>query len=319
MGLDKRCRYKIRETSEIYLFIKYPRSHIYYAKYPRFGVTKSTGCINISDAYQKAWEIYQKLDNPVNLDIFKNLDKKRARDLKYILTFLTDVKDLSRITNSRVSKLQQDLLKTGISGKSVNNYCYLLKKALKPVVSIEFESIEHNPVYRSCFPIKSFYGFYTKCNSRLHYLAFFVMTTGCRLSELKKCEPMIKNGRQYLKINGTKTSNAVREIPVLPETLECMKYLEKGFKTAAYKESVIEAGTICGFDTNYIEENHIVFHSFRKMYKTLLESCNISNNFVEYYMGHSQTRTVNNLYFIGASADDDAVYPQVIDALKRFI
>ena len=33
MGLDKRCRYKIRETSEIYLFIKYPRSHIYYAKY----------------------------------------------------------------------------------------------------------------------------------------------------------------------------------------------------------------------------------------------------------------------------------------------
>lgn len=317
--LDKRCKYKVRETSEIYLFIKYPRSHIYYAKYPKYNVTKSTGCTTLKEAYQTAWEIYQKIDNPINLDIFKNLDKKRTRDLKYILTFLTDVKDYSRLSNSRVSKLQQDLLKTGISGKSVNNYCYLLKRVLKPVVDIKFTSIEHTPVYRSCFPVKSFYGFYKKCNSRLHYLAFFAMTTGCRLSEIKTVEKIEKNSRLYLKINGTKTCNAVREIPVLKETLDCMKYLENGFKTVSYKESVIEAGTICGFDTNYIDENHIVFHSFRKMYKTLLESCNIPNNFVEYYMGHSQTRTVNNLYFIGASADDDEVYPKVIDALKRFV
>ena len=142
------------------------------------------------------------------------------------------------------------------------------------------------------------------------------MTTGCRLSEIYLCEDL-KNG--YLKINGTKTKNAVRTIPVLPETLACLEYLQSGFRTSAYKESVIEAGRLCGFDEKYIEDNHIVFHSFRKMYKTLLESCNINNNWIEYYMGHSQTRTVNQLYFIGSSADDSEVYPKVIEALRRFV
>lgn len=108
-------------------------------------------------------------------------------------------------------------------------------------------------------------------------------------------------------------------MPALPETIACLEYLQAGFRSAAYKESVVQAGSKCGFDSDYIEENHIVFHSFRKMYKTLLESCNINNTWIEYYMGHSQTSSVNQLYFIGSSADDSEVYVQVINALKRFV
>ena len=145
------------------------------------------------------------------------------------------------------------------------------------------------------------------------------MTTGCRVGEIYNCEQIKTEDRLYLRINGTKTKNAVRTIPVLPETIACMEYLTAGFRTAAYKESVIEAGRMCGFDKDYIEENHIVFHSFRKMYKTLLESCEIPETFVNYFMGHSQTSKVQQLYFIGSSADDTEIYPRVIEALHRFL
>ena len=39
--LDKRCTYKIRECKDFYLFIKYKRTHIYYAKYPAYNKTLS--------------------------------------------------------------------------------------------------------------------------------------------------------------------------------------------------------------------------------------------------------------------------------------
>lgn len=310
--LDKRCRYKIRHLQEFYLFVKHNR--IYYAYYPKLKITRSTSCTDLQSAYNSAWNILSGLGNYQNQLLYKPFenDKKRQRDLKRALTYIDQSKPLTSVA---IVKMQNEMLKEGLSGKSINNYVYILRRSYTGVFP-NWKPVEHVATYRSCFPITSFYGFWKKCNSRLHYLAFFTLTTGCRLSEIKTCENL---GNGYLKINGTKTKNAVRTIPVIPETIECLQYLQKGFRSAAYKESVIEAGKLCGFDENYIEENHIVFHSFRKMYKTLLESCNINNNWVEYYMGHSQTSTVNQLYFIGESADDSEVYPKVIEALKRFL
>lgn len=318
--VDRRCKYKLREKSEVYLFIKDRTSHIYYAKFPNLNKVKSTGKTEFRDAYRQAYDILKRLTfHPepfVEHLLNYTSDKKRKRDLKRILSFLPDVKDYNQVTDNRIKKLQNDLLATGLSGKSVNNYVGLLKSALKGVIDFNYVPIKHVAVYRQCFPVKSFYGFYSKCNSRLHYLAFFAMTTGCRAGEISTVEDL-HNG--YLKINGTKTKNAVRTIPVLPETLACLEYLKNGFRASSYKQSVIDAAELCGFDTNYIEENNIVFHSFRKMYKTLLESCSIPNVWIEYYMGHSQTSNVNQLYFIGASADDSEVYPKVIEALRRFV
>lgn len=312
--LDKRCRYKVRELSSFYLFKKH--KSIYYAYYPQFKVTKSTGQTELRNAYNVAWELLATVKTKQNQQLYKPYeDKKRQRDLKRVLSYIDQNKPL---TTSVISKVQTKMLSEGLSGKSINNYIYVLRKAYKGDFP-KFEAVAFTSTYRSCFPVPSFYHFFQKCHTRLHYLAFFAMTTGCRLGEIKTVEPVIKNGRQYLVINGTKTKNAVRTIPVLKETLDCIPYLRKGFKSASYKESVIEAGSMCGFDTTYIEENHIVFNSFRKMFKTLLESCNIPNTFIEYYMGHSQTSKVNQLYFIGESADDSEVYPKVIEALRRFV
>lgn len=324
--LDKRCKYKVRELQDFYLFIKYPRSHIYYAKFPGFqNKVISTGCMYINEAYKKAYEMYSKLQTPDNngsfidrmFSVYKD-DKKRTRDLRYVLKFLPDIKKPEQITSTRITKLQQEILKTGVSGKTVNNYVYCLQKAYG-IGFPEYVPLKYTSAYRKCFPISGFYGFYKKCQDRLHYLAFFTMTTGCRLGEITLCYPVEINGKKYLQINGTKTSNAVRRVPLLPETEYAYEQIQGGFRASKYKESVIEAGKLCGFDQDYIEDNNIVFHSFRKMYKTILESCNITTTWVEYWMGHSQTSSVQQLYFIGDSADDSDVYPKAIDALKRFV
>ena len=55
--LDKRCTYKIRECKDFYLFINYKRTHIYYAKYPAYNKTLSTGKTSIKKAYQEAYRI----------------------------------------------------------------------------------------------------------------------------------------------------------------------------------------------------------------------------------------------------------------------
>lgn len=312
--LDKRCHYKVRELQQFYLFIKH-RS-IYYAYYPQFKITRSTGEKDIRKAYKVAWDMFEVLKIKQNLILYKPFtDKKKQKDLEHILSFIDQSKPL---TTSSIVAMQNKMLGSGLSGKSINNYTYILRKSYQRDFP-KWTPVEHTATYRSCFPVKSFYGFYSKCSTRLHYLAFFAITTGCRLGEITTCEPVITPERYYLKINGTKTVNAVRTIPVLKETLDCLEYLRVGFRTAGYKESVVEAGKMCGFDKDYIEDNHIVFHSFRKMYKTLLESCNVPNSFIEYYLGHSQTSKVNQLYFIGASADDDEVYPKVIEALRRFV
>ena len=312
---DKRCRYKMREKQAFYLFIKHRA--IYYAYFPEYRKTLSTHETNFRKAYEEAWNLYGIIKEPEVRQLFKPFnDKKRDRDLRFVISYLPD--NIQVLTESTIKNLQNALLERGISGKSVNNYVYVLRRAYTGKFPT-FTNLEYKSQYRSCFPVREFYGFYSKCSTRLHYLAFFAMTTGCRLSEIYKCEKIEKYGRLYLQINGTKTVNAKRIIPVLPETIDCLEYLMAGFRTSAYKESVIEAGKLCGFDEDYIQENHIVFHSWRKLYKTLLESCNINNSWIEYYMGHSQTNTVNQLYFVGSSADDTEVYPKVIEALKRFL
>ena len=322
--IDKRCKYKVRETQDFYLFIKYQQSHIYYAKYPELNRVVSTGCIYLREAYKKAYEIYGKLRTPDTVPFIDRMmsvysdDKKRLRDLKRVLTFIPDVKKAEQITTVRISKLQQDLLETGMSGKSVNNYIYCLQKAYG-IGFPEYIPLKYTPTYRKCFPVNKFYGFYSKCNSRLNYLAFFTMTTGVRLGEIKLSYPVELDDKKYLQVNGTKTANAVRRVPLLPETEFCYNQIQGGFRASLYKQSVIEAGKLCGFTEDFIEENHIVFHSFRKMYKTLLESCNITDTWIEYYMGHSQTSSVKQLYFVAEAADDSDIYPKVIEALKKLL
>ena len=313
--LDKRCHYKVRELSQFYLFVKHKK--IYYAYFPMQNVTRSTGCTNMHEAYVKAWEILDGLESKRNKKLYVSVNNKSDQyKLDKVLSMIDQTKPL---TQSTIKKLQATLIAAGLSGKTVNNYICILRKSYQ-LPFPAWHCVEHTPEYRKCFPVKSLYGFYTKCHTREHYLAFFAMTTGCRKGEIMNCEPIITPDRYYLKINGTKTTNAVRTIPVLKETLDALEYIKARPSTLFDSKKVVEeSGKIIGFDLDYIEQNHIVFHSWRKSYNCLLESCNINNCWIEYFMGHSQTSKVNQLYFVGSSADDDEVYPKVIEALKRLL
>ena len=94
--LDKRCRYKVRELSKFYLFIKH--KSIYYAYYPNYKVTRSTGETELQNAYKVAWNILATLQQKQNKLLYKPYtDKKRQRDLKHILSYLDQSKPVTKV------------------------------------------------------------------------------------------------------------------------------------------------------------------------------------------------------------------------------
>lgn len=327
--LDKRCKFKIRDNRDFYLFIKYKQSHIYYAKFPAFNKVVSTGKLTIREAYQEAYRIFGTLENePIGfhkllLDTYKDNFYKTYNMAKKLSDLLSDIKTIDQITLPRLVKLQNQLLKTGLTGKSVNNYMSMLRKLFKNREYNPFTNlspVEHKKTIRKSFPVSAFSGFEKNLDKHKYLLlAYISITTGIRAGEFKKSYTVEHNGKLYLQVNGTKTENAVRRIPISQKTAEAFeKYKTNGFAKASWKESVYMSAELTGFDRKYADDNNIVFHSFRKMFKTILESNNINNLWIEYYMGHSieQSTDVNKLYFQPDSADDSIIYDQIIQAMK---
>ena len=330
--LDKRCHYKVRECKDFYLFIKYKQSHIYYAKYPAYNKTLSTGQTTLKKAYQEAYRLMSTFSeekqsfHKLLLDTYKDSSTCTYNVAKKLSEMLSDITDIEQITLPRLVKLQKQLLDTGISGKSVNNYMSMLPKLWKNKEYSPFTNlspVEHKKVIRKCFPVTSMYHFYSHVSEHKYLLLPFIsLSTGMRSGEFDSAEVITKNNRLYLQINGTKTENAVRTVPILKETAICLEeYKKNGFASRAGKNSVIMVGALVGYNEEYIATNSIVFHSFRKMYKTLLESASIPNLWIEYYMGHSivSSSDVNKLYFQPEAADDTEVYEKVINVLYRLI
>ena len=108
---------------------------------------------NILDGLEKTDKItYRPYDNP-----------KRQRDLRRVLSYINQSRPL---TQSVIESVQKKMLSEGLSGKSINNYIYVLRKAYTGVFP-SLTPLEHTAVYRSCFPVPSFYHFYSKCTDRL--------------------------------------------------------------------------------------------------------------------------------------------------------
>ena len=329
---DKRCKYKIRECKDFYLFIKHKQSHIYYAKFPEYNKISSTGQTNIKQAYLKAYRIYSSLGiattpfHELLLDTYKDSYYKTFNMAKKLSTLLSDIKTLEQVTLPRLVKLQEQLAATGISGKSVNNYISLLRKLWKNKEYNPFQNLspmEHTKTIRQCFPVESFkgYGNYISQHKYL-LLPYIAITTGMRAGEFKTAQPVTVHNKLYLQINGTKTENAVRRVPISQKVADAfLEYRKNGFAKASWKESVYMAGSLVGYDKEYVDQHNIVFHSFRKMYKTILESHNINNLWIEYFMGHSilQSSDVNKLYFNPLAADDSLIYEQVLKAFEFLI
>ena len=104
---DRRCKYKIRECKDFYLFIKHKESHIYYAKFPEYNRIVSTGQTNIKQAYQEAYRIYGSLGiattpfHELLLNTYKDSYYKTYNMAKKLSALLSDIKTLEQVTLPR--------------------------------------------------------------------------------------------------------------------------------------------------------------------------------------------------------------------------
>lgn len=245
--LDKRCKYRYKERHQFYLYIKYPQSHIYYAKFPEFGYKSiSTGKTNLREAYIKGCEIYKYL--------FYNTTFDWGIEDKFILERLPKTPD--KLTVEIIQKIQNELLETGISGKTVNNRMGVLHKY------IAFPPVAHKKVIRKCYPIEKLYGLGSQ-----YTLAFIAITTGMRKGEFDNCEAITDNGKLYLQINGTKTDNSVRKVPIIPETVKALEdYKKRKWTDRDFRKSVDEVGELIGIDPY---KDNIVFTVSENVIKRL--------------------------------------------------
>lgn len=299
MAMDKRFKYYERECRPFYLYIKYKKSHIYYCVIPDYKRVVSTGKTSFDEAKKVAGVLYSNLVNNQSITWEGISDK-------LILSMLP--KHPSNLTLARALQIQKAILDTGVSGKTVNNRMCQLSRYIKVPPLKVTKSI------RKCYPIEKLYKI-----GKFDILALIGITTGMRKGEFNTCEVVCINGKDYLQVNGTKTENAKRRIPIIPELIPVIKEMKtKEYNYRDFRKSVDRVGELIGVDPH---KDNIVFHSFRKCFKTAMMSYNIDPLWQEYYMGHSldKSNVVSKVYFVPEAADDTIVYSQITDLQRKFI
>ena len=88
--------------------------------------------------------------------------------------------------------------------------------------------MEHTKTIRQCFLVESFTGFgnFIKQHKYL-LLPYLAITTGMRAGEFKTAEPVIIHNRLYLQINGSKSENAVRRVPITQKVADAYSEYKK--------------------------------------------------------------------------------------------
>ena len=360
--LDKRFKYSLRITSPFYLYRKYKKSGIYYVRF-KDGTTLSTRKTDLQEAYSVALQLAGKRtkENKTSFaDDFQNTVRgyyvAGSRWVKYDLIhgskyservlkqnyfacskmadLLQDVKDFKSLTKSRIHKLQEQLLDSGLTGKSVNNYIAVLHKIYKQLVDKEIVEVDpfvglrncsHEKQRRTCFPIESFKGFFNipERLDNFSLLAYCAIITGARRTELIRLTlndiKMYKN-IYTLQINGTKSEYSVRTVPLSNFGARAIKRMISENIANPYNARwcTENIGSKIGYTEQMIKNEGICFHSFRKMYKTILTSANLNTSLIESLMGHStnnqSSNDVERIYFVSDKADMEQIYKKVIQA-----
>lgn len=251
-----------------------------------------------------------------------------------IAGLLSDVLSPAKLTKSRLHRLQEQLLDEGLSGKTVNNYLSVFHKVYKQL--IDKEIVQNDPFVglrncyfekqrRTCFPIQSFKGYFGDVKTLDEYdlLSYCAIVTGARRAELMGLElsDITDHGDfNTLRIRGTKSVYSDRIVPLGTKQTEAIKTLiEKQIATSKRIFNCPQkiAGRI-GYSEKQRKEEGIVFHSFRKMYKTILTAANLNTTLVETLMGHStnnqSSNDVERIYFVAEKADMAEVYKKVISS-----
>lgn len=330
--LDKRYKHSLRITSPFYLYKKYPESGIFYVRFLD-GKTISTRTTNIEEAYNFAVNYTDR--HQVGLRQYllscegNDFTRKRIVDL-------LDVDDYSLLTKPKLYNLQEDLLELGLSGKTVNNYISIFHGYIKPLVKkgtikndpfIGLEKVSHEKQIRKCLPVSAFKNFDWN-KDKYSLLAYAAITTGARRGELmhlEKTDIQPKDDYFILHIRGTKTENADRYVPISKKAMYCLESVINN--NLATDSNIRDVARIIsnrlGYDDRYIEDNGICFHSYRKLFKTILTSANINKTIIETLIGHSTNNQASNdverIYFVAESADLSDAYKQVLDAMEKYL
>lgn len=328
--LDKRYKHSLRVVSPFYLYKKYKESGIFYVRF-HDGKTISTRTTNIEEAYRFAIEIADRHKVGIRnyLRSCKGNDYERNR-----LINLLDFDDFSLLTKPKLYELQEKLLDCGLSGKSVNNNISIFHSLVKPLVKngtiindpfIGLEKVEHNKQIRKCLPVSAFKGFDWN-KDKYSLLAYAAITTGARRGELMRIEEkdiQPKNDYFVLHIRGTKTCYSDRYVPINNKTKDCLIEIIRN-KLAVdnnIRDTANIIGQRLGFSERYLIDNGICFHSYRKMFKTILTSANLNTTLIETLMGHTTNNQASNdverIYFVTESADLDDVYKLVVDTMTN--
>lgn len=359
-ALDRRFKRKVKEKKPFYLWVKYPASRIYYVRF-RSGKTVSTKKTDIFEAYDEALKLQSSLEmskvyplHKVLLEYYSegsqylryeiqhglSADKKavseRMSKCKYLSELLSDVKGFGELTKPRLIKLQNQLLSKGLSGKTANGYIGCLHKIYKYFIDngmaetdpfLGLRPCSNKKSIRLCFPMEKLKGLFSNTVSDpMLDLAHIAVVSGMRKGEILRLSPKDIIKKEYgcwLHINGTKTENAPREVPITESLVKVIERFDCSLlNDRFFAKTVAHLGEILGFNSQYIKDNGIVFHSFRKIYKTLLTSSNINKDLIEEALGHSQPTYVMNCvdksYLCLERADRKVEHSLFMDAFKYF-
>lgn len=249
-----------------------------------------------------------------------------------ILGFKVKPKDVSR---KMLIEIQDKLLEKGISGKTVNNYLTVIHRVFLQLLDREIikadpfvglRSCVGEKARRECFPLYALKGAFTGDLDRISLLAFVASVTGARRGEILRIQEgdiVTKNGTLWLNVRGTKSIYSARAVPITEYIASAIKrFCKEEYKDADFRICPQVVGQKIGFDKNFIDEHGIVFHSFRKVYKTLLTQCNLNTTLIETLMGHSTNNQASNdverIYFVAEAADLSEIHKKVCDALLWF-
>lgn len=335
---------------------------------------------NKRDEFHKLLQDYYKLGSEhIDYCIIHNRkisEKERptAESMMLRICGLTpDVHKFKDLTKKRLIKLQEDLLNTDgkygkLSVKTVKNHFTHLERIYKEL--LDKDIIDYNPFSGlpplkneisqawDCFPISPFkhklpiIPFDNMQNYETDFvyslLGYIAIMTGQRkeeISAMKKDSVIFQRinseTRYWLYVDGTKTNNASRTIPITETTAYAIKVfcklkennLMKYLKDVNYnKECLLYFGQFCGYDTLEKIKNgnngksKIVFHGFRKMYKTFLTQENINKDLIEYCMGHkskmailrNRYSNVNDTYLVLEKSDNLTAHKEITKALAYF-
>jgi integrase len=254
---------------------------------------------------------------------------------RYLIPYLNenDIYAYEDLTAKRVYDLQNYFINEKVSNKTINMMFYCIELLYDNLVRSGLTESnpcaglkklkKHKSAEKGIFSKEKVRGLFKEVweEETEYAVNLLSLFTGMRNSEVRllKVENIIcVEGIRFIDVinsredgSGTKTENGKRRIPLHSFVYEkLMDYIRKNDRKdyiflqnngKAYINNRISimadvAGEKLGYTKEKMMEENISFHSWRHLYNTILyESGEISGDWIEYFMGHSQ-RGIKGIY-----------------------